>query len=89
MTDTPVAKLKKKPTKKVSKKYKLSTLGYEDYLKIHFPKGEDEIKADYKLLWSFENGKNYRINFHSQKDIRSYFVQVKEDKNGNLSYKIL
>lgn len=63
---------------------KLGTISHVDYLKAHFPKQDGELKSRYINLW----GNNYRINFYKEADIRSYFVQIREDSKG-LSYKIL
>lgn len=74
----------KKTTKKTKIKKQKIQLSNIDYLKNQFPKKEGEISSSYNHLW----GNNYRINFYSEKDIRSYFVQIIEDKNGFLSHKI-
>ncbi len=79
-------KPKRKYTKKKKKTdfAKLNNMPHIDFLKVHFPKQEGEYLANYIHLWA----NNYRINFHSKKDIRSHFVQIQEDDKG-LSYKIL
>lgn len=84
MSNDSIVRPKRKYTKKKKSSKSNLNICHIDFLKQNFTKKEGESVAHYIHLWN----NNYRINFYSVKDIRSYFVQIKKSKKG-LSYVVL
>lgn len=78
MSNDSTVRPKRKYTKRKKASEPTSNICHIDYLKQYFTKKEEESIAHYIHLWN----NNYRINFYSEADIRSYFVQIKENKKG-------